>query len=391
MYQNFGNIRYQFGGNSNSQSNGNQSNSPQQNQQQQPQQNTLIQNTQILPNWQQYQQPYQPAYQQQTNQQQQPNPQQQHYQSPPQCQQQLPIKQFQNFSIIMSKQLGKGQYGEVYLCLDNTTQRQYACKMIAISNQQDVLKELQVAQEIRGEFICELKYAGVSSNYLYLISEYCPDGTLKQYLQNNKQPSIDEIMRIFLQIVKGYSQSIYSKGCVHRDIKLDNILMKDGRPKICDFGFGKFLDDVSAQIAQSYKCTPLYGAPQITHTHNIKYSYKADIYSMGILLYQMTNQLINPNQMKNANDLNQFHNQNREFGIQKTLKFQNQVDPNIKDIIYKMLEYREEDRISIEDLEKRVEQICKYLRNPTSQQFTDFIKTNNDQFGSKEFNGWTYN
>ncbi|EAR88826.4 protein kinase (macronuclear) [Tetrahymena thermophila SB210] len=392
MSFNFGKINY-FGGsnknkngsNNNSQ-NGYQSNSPQQNQQQNYQQQQPEQNmqNQFSPN-NNHQQPIQkPQQQEQVNNTSQPQipilAQYQQQNLALQQQQPQTIKQFQNFSIILSRLLGKGQYGEVYLCFDNITNHQFACKMIAINNQEDVLKELQVAQEIRGEFICELKYAGASANFLYLISEYCPEGTLKDYFKKEISPSINDIMRIFLQIVKGYRQSIYSKGCIHRDIKLDNILMKDGKPKICDFGFGKFLDDVNAQINQSYKCTPLYGSPQITHVQGvIKYSYKADIYSLGVLLYQMTNKLNNPNLMKNTNDLKKFHESNQKLGIRNTLQFYEFVDPNIKEIIYKMMEYTEEARISIDDLEKRVEQICRYLRNPTQTEFQGFSKFNSQQ------------
>ncbi|KAL4456577.1 hypothetical protein ABPG74_000684 [Tetrahymena malaccensis] len=333
----------------------------------------------------QYQQPIHPypQYSPYPNQIIQQNQQQLQY-NPPQYGQ---IKLFENFTIFLSKELGRGQYGVVYLCIDNNTQNQYACKMVAIQNKLEVTQELQVAQEIRGEFICELKYAGVSSNHLYLIQEYCPDGTLKQYFQKNQNIPIDEIMRIFLQIVKGYKYSLYSKSCVHRDIKLDNILMKDNRPKICDFGFGKFLDDIDSQIILSYKCTPLYGAPQITHTTKIKYTYKADIYSLGVLLYQMTNKLKNPNQMKNNSDLLNFHEQNLQNGIKETLIFYDFVDPNIKELIYNMMEYSEEKRISIDDLEKRTEQIIVYLRNPTSQEFKEYKQSNNQS--NKYFFGKT--
>ncbi|EAR87888.1 protein kinase (macronuclear) [Tetrahymena thermophila SB210] len=278
------------------------------------------------------------------------------------------IKLFHDYQIYLKHKLGSGSYGTVYLCKYNKDQKFYACKMVLIGNYNDVLQEMHVAQEVKGKYICELYFAGMSSNYLYLIAEYCPQGTLKKYIQE-KKPSLQRIMIIFCQIVKGYYTSLYIENIIHRDIKLDNILMKDDIPKICDFGFGKFLDDVELSIYQSKKCSPLYGAPQITHKAESKYSYKADIYSLGVLLYQMTNDLKNPNQMQNAQDLLNFHTSNQINGIEKTLKFYpSTLNQNIKNLIYRMMKYNEADRISIEELVEMTQLICKNYQNQSLKQ-----------------------
>ncbi|KAL4476184.1 hypothetical protein ABPG74_009917 [Tetrahymena malaccensis] len=259
-------------------------------------------------------------------------------------------KQFFDYKIYLQQKLGEGQYGKVCLCLDNKDQKYYACKMILIGNHEDVLKEMYVAQQIKGDYICKLYFAGISQKYLYLMTEYCPQGTLSDYIRQTKL-SLNQIMMIFFQIIYGYYQSLYKQNIIHRDIKLENILMKEDIPKITDFGFGKFLDDVNLSIEHSYKCTPLYAAPQIYCEDTNKYSYKADIYSLGVLLYQMTNNLQNPNQIQSEMRLLKFHQSNRINGIEKTLVFQSQtLDKKIKELIYKMMKYNEDDRISIEQL-----------------------------------------
>jgi serine/threonine protein kinase len=73
---------------------------------------------------------------------------------------------------------------------------------------------------------------------------------------------------------------------IHRDIKVSNVLLGNGRVKLGDFKFGKICEqDVNKARSQSLKCTPLYGAPQVIK--NEEYSGKCDIWSLGVLLFYM--------------------------------------------------------------------------------------------------------
>jgi len=58
---------------------------------------------------------------------------------------------------------------------------------------------------------------------------------------------------------------MHDKNVIHRDIKPENILIHQNLYKLCDFGFGKIIEgDLDFARAHSNRCTPLYGAPQIT-------------------------------------------------------------------------------------------------------------------------------
>ncbi|KAL4499673.1 hypothetical protein ABPG72_017213 [Tetrahymena utriculariae] len=77
-------------------------------------------------------------------------------------------------------------------------------------------------------------------------------------------------MVIFSQIVQGYFESIYKQNIIHRDLKIESILMKGNIPQICNFEFAQQVDDVQLSIEQSYKyknndyqCRPLYEAPKL--------------------------------------------------------------------------------------------------------------------------------
>ena len=87
---------------------------------------------------------------------------------------------------------------------------------------------------------------------------------------------------IFHQIAKGLYK-MHKHEYIHRDIKPDNVLVKGGVYKIADFGFGVRLRD--KEEMQEACGTPLYMAPQLVFKE--KYTDKCDIWSLGLMLYEM--------------------------------------------------------------------------------------------------------
>ena len=71
---------------------------------------------------------------------------------------------------------------------------------------------------------------------------------------------------------------------MHRDIKPDNILINNGNIKIADFGFCKPLENPN-ELAQTMLGSPIYMAPEILKGE--VYTMKADIWSLGVVLYEM--------------------------------------------------------------------------------------------------------
>ena len=93
-----------------------------------------------------------------------------------------------------------------------------------------------------------------------------------------------EIVRILKQICKGY-KVLYQNKIIHRDIKPENILLSKGVYKIADFGFGRFVNDPEEISMKTMLGSPIYASPQILKKE--PYSAKCDIWSLGILLYQL--------------------------------------------------------------------------------------------------------
>jgi serine/threonine protein kinase len=74
--------------------------------------------------------------------------------------------------------------------------------------------------------------------------EYCPDGTLEDLRKKkNNMFSEAEIFDIFYQLMNGY-KVLWNAKILHQDLKLENVLIKDGRYKLTDFGFSIFYEGV---------------------------------------------------------------------------------------------------------------------------------------------------
>ena len=73
---------------------------------------------------------------------------------------------------------------------------------------------------------------------------------------------------------------MHEKGIIHRDLKLDNILVKKNLFKIADFGFS-----IISEYETEYAGTPLYMSPEIIK--KLPYDYKTDIWSLGVILFLM--------------------------------------------------------------------------------------------------------
>lgn len=196
--------------------------------------------------------------------------------------------------------LGSGSFGSVYKVSKNNVC--YAAK---------VLSEMYVLQEFKDEEnritreIEVLKRVTHNSLIKYqedfyfinefgvkeyvIIMEYFKGVTLKDFM--NGTEDLDTLSTIFVKILDGvealHNIKIENEGIIHRDLKPANILVNDsGEVKIIDYGLSKIIDFSSITSTGVQIGSPLYMSPeQLTDSKHI--DYRSDIYSLGIILYEM--------------------------------------------------------------------------------------------------------
>jgi serine/threonine protein kinase len=120
-------------------------------------------------------------------------------------------------------------------------------------------------------------------NNYYLIYEYCNGGTLTQILEKRRFLKEAEALKIFAQMVEAF-KVLVKENILHRDLKPSNILFHDGVLKLADFGFCKELLKEN-DMTQTMVGSPIYMAPEVLKGQT--YNCKADIWSMGVVLYEM--------------------------------------------------------------------------------------------------------
>lgn len=123
---------------------------------------------------------------------------------------------------------------------------------------------------------------------------YADDGDIQKKVEDQKKMKDDEgisqfwtedqVLDWFFQIVLAVKHC-HDRRILHRDIKSANILLtKDGKAQLADFGISRVLSRTKS-LANSGVGTPLYFSPEITNGE--AYNYKSDIWSLGVLLYEM--------------------------------------------------------------------------------------------------------
>jgi len=90
-------------------------------------------------------------------------------------------------------------------------------------------------------------------------------------------------IKILRHILNGFRELIRKK-IIHRDIKPANIFIKDGIPKIADFGFSKDQDSPPCRFYYNVG-TPMYMSPESLKLN--QYSHKSDIWAIGVLYYEL--------------------------------------------------------------------------------------------------------
>ena len=197
-------------------------------------------------------------------------------------------------------QIGSGTSATVHLVLDNEKNRKVAMKKIDSSEMKDTEKE-RVQKEVENmksmtipTFIEFYDYEN-DNDTQKIYMEYADQGTLEnkiaQMKKDGKDFTTDEIFDYLIDILLALF-TLNKKGIVHRDIKSENILLKTENikdknvtiAKLSDLGLGRQIEGVSG--AYTTCGTAYYVCPEIAAGEK-KYSYNADIWSLGIVLYEL--------------------------------------------------------------------------------------------------------
>jgi hypothetical protein len=192
------------------------------------------------------------------------------------------------------KRIGEGVFGEVYMAKLKDTGMQFALKKLSKNHpkfrQMSVFREVNAGRMLDHKGIIHFEETFETASSVYLVMEYFGGYDLYTTLEerNYKPYSEATSKEIFKQLIEAMMHC-HQRGIVHRDVKLENILMdKDGNIKLIDFGLCDFVNDVGnkTRFCVDSVGSPAYISPEIL-TGKPYDGFKADVWSCGVVLYAL--------------------------------------------------------------------------------------------------------
>ncbi len=244
--------------------------------------------------------------------------------------------------------LGAGTFGQVYLAQNKIDHKLYAIKHMeknrlsnCLSSLNTIYNEIDIQSRINHPNIIKILNVIETKKSFDLILEYANSGNLFHHIRRNKGLSEQQSFKFFIQV----ANAIYfmqKNNLIHRDLKPENILLIDYNiVKLCDFGW---CVELSSKKRSTYCGTTEYMAPEIVSQSN--YDKSIDVWSLGILLYELIHGYSPFRAIKQKNNDNEIIENIKIHN----LKFDKEVSYECKELIIGLLHNNVNKRLKIEDI-----------------------------------------
>ncbi|KAM0487076.1 hypothetical protein ACHAPX_000344 [Trichoderma viride] len=193
------------------------------------------------------------------------------------------LKSVGNYTL--GRLIGKGSFGKVYLATHKLTNGSKVVLKSANRTDSNLAREIHHHRQFVHPHIARLYEVIVTENLVWMVLEYCAGDELYNYLLDHGPLPMPKVQKIFAQLVGAVSY-VHMQSCVHRDLKLENILFDTHENvKLVDFGFTREYEGRTNHL-QTFCGTICYSAPEMLKGE--KYAgEKVDVWSLGIILYAL--------------------------------------------------------------------------------------------------------
>jgi serine/threonine protein kinase len=187
--------------------------------------------------------------------------------------------------------IGRGAYGSVHKGKHIPTGNVVALKIINLDTADDdvgdIQREVALLTQLRDPHITEYYGCYLDGPRVWIAMEYAQGGSVHSLMKASKDDCIEEryTCAIIKEVVAGLSY-LHKVPVIHRDLKSANILVTAAcKVMLCDFGVSALLTTVSSKRT-TLTGTPYWMAPEVIQGVSA-YDTKADIWSLGIMIYEM--------------------------------------------------------------------------------------------------------
>jgi len=194
---------------------------------------------------------------------------------------------------LMLQTLGEGEFGKVKLGVHTDTEQEVAIKLIrkesvdTSSRLNKVEREISVLKSVRHPNIVKLFDVIETERYIGIIIEYASGGELFDHILAHRYLKEKDAQKLFAQLISGVGY-LHGKHIVHRDLKLENLLLDRNRNIIItDFGFANQFGSANTDLMATSCGSPCYAAPELVISEGLYVGSAVDIWSCGVILYAM--------------------------------------------------------------------------------------------------------
>jgi len=200
------------------------------------------------------------------------------------------------------REIHRGGQGVVYLAVQRSTRRDVSIKVMRespYSVEQDrgrFQREVEILAQLKHPNIVAIHDSGTLADQFYFVMDYVDGMPLDAYVESQRRRAGSRTFdnRTLLKLVRKICDAIHAahlRGVIHRDIKPSNILVDaTDEPRILDFGLAKLTDEASAgdmTVAGQFIGSMPWCSPEQAEGRPDKIDMRSDVYSLGVVLYQM--------------------------------------------------------------------------------------------------------
>lgn len=261
-------------------------------------------------------------------------------------------------SYTLDKLLGRGGFGSVYLATNNETGKKVTVKVVPYNDQTlgRLRREVDIGRLLSGhKNIATILNVYIVDEKAYIISEHIANAvTLEQWRlpDISTREGLLTILNVMYELIEAYMY-IHSKHVAHRDVKLENILMKGNIPIIIDWDFACLYQENSLLPCEGFVGTGEYIAPEIWRKENFN-PFLTDIYSLGIVFYNLANQRRFPYNGETTQEI-------RKDVLRGLPEFSSSGNYELDDMIMAMINSNPTERTSLEGCRKILQDVIKTI------------------------------